>query len=196
MLSSQKIKKVRVISGKAKGRKLKAPSQARPLTDRAKEALFNILRERVADCLFLDLFAGSGAVGIEALSRDGRRAVFIEENRQAIKIIKANLQVTELADLAEVYAVDAARGLKILARQEKQFNLIFVGAPYDDPALEEVLSILGEGQYLKPAGLVIAEHRKQHQLSDQFGCLKAGREARYGETVLKFYEESNLSGEL
>jgi len=150
----------------------------------------------VAGCLFLDLFAGSGAVGIEALSRDGEKAVFVEQNRQAQKVIEDNLRLTGLFDQAVVFPLPVDRALKILARQGEQFDLIFLGAPYDSPDLEGALAILGQGQYLKPKGLVIAEHRRQHQLADSFGCLQAKRENRYGETTLTFYEESNIPREL
>lgn len=132
-------------------------------------------------------------MGIEALSRGGQLAVFIEQNRQAIKVIKDNLQTTGLAAQAEIYPLDVERGLKILARQDRQFDLIFLGAPYDSPALERALIVLGGGQYLKTMGLVIAEHRKQRQIPAEFGQLLFSREERYGETVLTFYEKSNLS---
>ncbi|MFH1347432.1 MAG: 16S rRNA (guanine(966)-N(2))-methyltransferase RsmD [Candidatus Margulisiibacteriota bacterium] len=183
---------MRVISGKAKGKKLKAPSQARPLTDQAKEALFNILRSKVVDCVFLDLFAGSGAVGIEALSRGASKAVFIELNRKAVGIIRQNLKSTELAELAEVYAIDALRALKIFERKNEKFDIIYLGAPYDSPALEKALVKLGEDGLINESGLLIAEHRKQHKLLDEYGDLKVFREAKYGETVFTFYESSNI----
>jgi 16S rRNA (guanine966-N2)-methyltransferase len=184
---------VRVISGKARGRRLKAPKEARPLTDQAKEALFNILRNDIDGRSFLDVFAGSGAVGIEALSRGARRAVFIEQNRQAVAIIRGNLELTGLAEQAEVFQVEATRGLKLLARKGERFEVVFLGAPYDSPALAKCLEILGSEELLATGAIVIAEHRRQHGIEAGYGALKAGREARYGETVLTFYENSDLS---
>jgi 16S rRNA (guanine(966)-N(2))-methyltransferase RsmD len=184
---------VRVISGKAKGRKLKAPSRARPLTDQAKEALFNILKDRVVDTCFLDLFAGSGAVGIEALSRGARLAFFVELNRQAVRVIRDNLETTGFSDQAEVYAVDALRALNIFGRKEAKFDIIYIGSPYDSPVLAKVMEKLGETGLLKGKGVVIAEHRKQHRLEEIYGCLKAFRESKYGETVFTFYENCDLS---
>lgn len=179
---------MRVISGKAKGKRLKAPSQARPLTDRAKEALFNILRGKVVDCSFLDLFAGSGAIGIEALSCGARKAVFVELDRKAVSIIRQNLKNTELTELADVYALDVLHALRILGRKKTKFDIIFLGAPYDSPTLEKALEKLGELELLKHTGVVIAEHRKQHKLQEEYGRLKIFRENKYGETVLGFYK--------
>ena len=179
---------MRVISGKAKGKRLKAPSQARPLTDRAKEALFNILRGKVVTCSFLDLFAGSGAVGIEALSRGADKVVFVESNRKAVGIIRENLDNTGFSEQADVYAVDAIRALKLLGGKKAKFDIIFLGAPYDSPILEKTLEKLGELELLKHTGVVIAEHRKQHKLQEEYGRLKIFRENKYGETVLGFYK--------
>ena len=184
---------VRVISGKAKGKRLKAPSRARPLTDQAKEALYNIIRQRVVEARFLDLFAGSGAVGIEALSRGAKAAAFVEKHRQAVNIIRENLVETGLSDLAEVYALDVLRAINLLGKNQKKFDIIYIGAPYDDPTLEKVMEKLTEVDLLSQGGLLIAEHRKQHKINQEYGSLKATRESRYGETVLTFYENSDLS---
>jgi 16S rRNA (guanine(966)-N(2))-methyltransferase RsmD len=161
------------------------------LTDQAKEALFNILRGKIQDCSFLDLFAGSGAVGIEALSRGARNAVFVELNRKAVSVIRENLDKTGLAGRAEVYAVDVIRALNLLERKQARFDVVFLGAPYDSPDLEKALIKIGAMGFL--GGIVIAEHRKQHKLQETYGNLKAFRETRYGETVLAFYENSDLS---
>lgn len=185
---------MRVISGKAKGRKLKAPSRARPLTDRVKEALFNILREKVEGSYFLDLFAGSGAVGIEALSRGAKIAFLVEFDRRAVQVIRENLASTGLADEAEVYAVDVIRAIKIFYKKKAKFDIIYLGAPYDSPWLEKALEKLSESDLLAKDGVIIAEHRKQHTIQTEYSKLKAFREARYGETVLTFYENSHLSG--
>ena len=185
---------MRVISGKAKGKKLKAPSKERPLTDQTKEALFNILRNKVVDCYFLDLFAGSGAVGIEALSRGAEIAVFVEIKRKAVEVIRENLNHTGFSDRAEIYAVDVVRALNLLDKKQAQFNIIFLGAPYDSPVLEDALTKLGEINLLGESGIVIAEHRKQHKIQEEYGRLKSFRETRYGETVLTFYESCDISG--
>jgi len=185
---------MRVISGKAKGKKIKAPKgNIRPLSDQAKEALFNILQNKVADAYFLDLFAGTGAVGIEALSRGATLSIFVELDRKTVRVIRENLEHCEVSDRAEVYALNVLRALKILKKKGAKFDIMFLGAPYDSPNLEKALEQLSDGSLLREKGLVIAEHRKQHQIEDSYGILQKFKEAKYGETVLAFYENSSLS---
>ena len=185
---------MRIISGKAKGRKLKAPKPGtRPLTDRVREALFNILAPRTADSAFLDVFAGTGAVGIEALSRGARLSIFIEIDRQNLEVIRENLRETGLLDSAEIFAIDALRALKILGKKGAKFDIIFLGAPYGSRALDPCLEFIGASGLLAPAGVAIAEHHKKSSLRETFGRLKKFREERYGDTQLAFYENSDLS---
>lgn len=128
------------------------------------------------------------------MSRGAAKAVFVELDRKAVGIIRQNLKHVELADLADVYAVDALRALKLLNRQQLKFDIIYLGAPYDSPALEKVIAKISEADLLRESGIVIAEHRKQHQIQEKYGKLKTFREAKYGETILTFYENSNLPG--
>ena len=186
---------MRVISVTAKGKRLKSPKlKTRPLSDRAKEALFNILQARVSDCCFLDLFAGTGAVGIEALSRGATLSIFSELDKKTVQVIRENLETCGFTDRAEVYALDVIRTLKILKRKGAKFDIIFMGAPYGSPSLEEALQQLADGSLLRERGIVIAEHRKQHTLEDRYGNLGTFRTVRYGETELTFYENCDLSG--
>jgi len=169
---------------------LKTPRQdrgVRPLTDQARGALFNILAAKVPDAVFLDLFAGTGAVGIEALSRGAKIAIFVELKRPVVSLIRQNLELTGFSDRAEVYAVDVIRGLNLLHSKGAKFDIIFMGAPYDSPVLENALNKLAETDLLNPDGILIAEHRKQHILGERYGKLGRLREVRYGETVLSFY---------
>ncbi|HVN67578.1 MAG TPA: 16S rRNA (guanine(966)-N(2))-methyltransferase RsmD [Candidatus Sulfotelmatobacter sp.] len=181
-----------MIAGKAKGLHLKTPKadgRVRPLTDRAREALFNILAEKVGGSSFLDLFAGTGAVGIEALSRGAKIAIFVELNRQVVALIRQNLAITGFTDRAEVYAVDALKAVNILNGKGARFGIIFIGAPYDSPLLAKVLDKIAEGGLLAPDGVLIAEHRKQQEMAIEYGKLQMYRTARYGETVFDFYKE-------
>lgn len=184
---------MRVISGKAGGRKLKVPSldrgrRLRPLTDQAKEALFNILGARVVDCYFLDLFAGTGSVGIEALSRGARLAIFVEIDRKVVSYIRQNLEETGLDDSAEVYSLDVMRGLTALSSKGSKFDIIFLGAPYGSPALEPALEFIASSKLLGVNGIVVAEHRDKHEIAQKFGQLVRARDAKYGDTVLSFYK--------
>jgi 16S rRNA (guanine(966)-N(2))-methyltransferase RsmD len=146
------------------------------------------LGERVIKSTFLDLFAGTGAVGIEALSRGAEVALFVEKSPLAVSLIRQNLELAGVADRAEVYALDVLRALNLFEKKGARFDLIFLGAPYDHPVLEKTLGKLSEEKVLKTQALVVAEHRKQHPLAEAYGRLKLVREARYGETVLSFYE--------
>ena len=169
---------------------MKAPKKGekvRPLTDRVRGALFNILSAKAVESEFLDLFAGTGAVGIEALSRGASRAVFVELNRKAVELIRENLALTGFSERAEVFLADALRAIGLLSGKGERFDLIFIGAPYDSPILAKVIEKIAESELLKPDGILIAEHRKQHQLDPFYGKIKLYREAKYGETVLNFY---------
>lgn len=186
---------MRVIAGKAKGRKLKVPRlsrdrRVRPLTDQAKEALFNILGERVPDSYFLDLFAGTGSVGIEALSRGARLAIFVELDRKVVSTIRENLAACGLDDSAEIYSLDVLRAIKLLNSNKCRFDIVFLGAPYDSPALEKALEMIAQSNIIKEDGVVVAEHRAKHAIAPSYGDFFDVRDARYGDTVLSFYKRS------
>lgn len=181
---------MRIIAGSAKGRKIKAPkTDIRPLSGQAKESLFNILAAKVPNSSFLDVFAGSGNVGIEALSRGARIVFFVEKDKRHVKVIRENLAELNLSGRAQVYLLDALQGLKILASKEAKFDIIFLGAPYGSPVLAEALKGLGEADLLEPEGIVVAEYRFKQELSEEFGKIKRFREERYGDTILSFYHE-------
>jgi 16S rRNA (guanine(966)-N(2))-methyltransferase RsmD len=181
---------MRVISGSAKGKILKFPKQAakiRPLSDFSKEALFNILSMKVEDSYFLDLFAGTGQVGIEALSRGAKLAIFVEMDRKAVSVIRENLVITGFSDRAEIYALDVLRALSILDRNKAKFDIVFIGAPYGLPILEKVLDKISKCDIFNKKAVVVAEHTKRQALQDERGALKRFRQERYGDTVFSFY---------
>ncbi len=180
---------MRVIAGSAKGRKLKTPkTDIRPLSDRSKEALFNILSTKVVDSSFLDVFAGSGSVGIEALSRGAKIAFFVEKDKRHVRIIRENLSDFGFSDRSEVYLLDALQGIKILSSKSAKFDIIFLGAPYNSPVLEEALKQLGEMELLNPNGIIVAEYRFKQKIDSEYGKISRFREEKYGDTILAFYE--------
>lgn len=181
---------MRIISGSRKGRKIEVPkTNLRPLSDQAKESLFNILMNKVPDCDFLDLFAGSGSVGFEALSRGARLSIFVEKDRKAVETIRKNIENLDFLDRCEVYLLDVFSAIKILYKNNAKFDIIFLGAPYGSPDLLKALQFLGDSGMLKPNGVLIAEHRFKSVLEDQVGVLNKVREERYGDTVFSFYKE-------
>ena len=187
----------RVIAGTARGLRLGAPGEGtRPLGDRVKQTLFAILEPELRGARFLDLFAGSGAAGIEALSRGAIEATFVERDRSAARVIQANLERTGLAANGRVVVAEA---LAWLTRQaaadtpaaagEPPFDVVFVDPPYDEPAtLESAVQLAGE--IVRPNGRVVAKHHWRTRLPGQLGLLASERDRRFGETALTFFRRS------
>ncbi len=191
---------MRVIAGTYRSRKLRTLRglALRPSSDRVRETLFNILASEVQDAVFVDLFAGTGAVGIEALSRGARRGVFVEHHPAAVKLLRANLEslgiavadarVKTFAGAAEIIALDAVAGLDQLAARGLQAGFIFADPPYaDSGAYTAVLNWLGDSKLLAPGGRVILEHSRRHALPAVAGQLQRTRMVQQGDAVLSFY---------
>lgn len=184
---------MKVISGRAKGRKLRFPrllsgQRLRPLTGRAKGALFNILAVQNPGARFLDLFAGTGSVGIEALSRGAKLAIFVEDNRKAVLALRDNIEMTGFSDRSEVYCLDVIKALKVLDKAVARFDIVFIGAPYGSSLLGETLKTMSETSIVDKDGIVVAERSKRDKISDSYGSLVRYRDANYGDTILSFYK--------
>lgn len=153
---------MRVIAGSARRLQLKTLDglDTRPTTDRIKETLFNMLSPYIYDCIFLDLFAGSGGIGIEALSRGAMEAVFVEKNPKAMACIRENLEHTKLKRKALTVSSDVMTALYRL-EGEKQFDYIFMDPPYGQGLEKEVLSYLADSSLLADGGVIIAEAAKE-----------------------------------
>lgn len=186
---------MRVIAGQYRSRILQAPRgmDTRPTSDRLRETLFNVLAPRVGGAVFLDLYAGSGAVGIEALSRGAQEAIFVEQADPANRIIRANLASLGIRGgyALEARAVGAA--LRRLSETEKRVDLVFLDPPYAEVNEYEIaLALLGGEcrRILAPDALVIAEHEKRRELESQYGALERYRVLRQGDAALSFYRQS------
>ena len=149
---------MRVIAGSARRIPLKTPegTDTRPTQDRIKETLFNMLQYDLADCIFLDLFAGSGAIGIEALSRGARQAIFVEQNERTVQIIRENLKATRLEERALVMHCDALSALRRLEGKYR-FDFIFMDPPYNHELEKQILSGLAESDLIDMDSTVIVE---------------------------------------
>lgn len=182
---------VRVIAGSAKNRKLKAPSgqDTRPITSMIKEALFNVLGSKVNESSFLDLFAGSGSVGIEAISRGASQVFFVDNSYKAIKVIKHNLDHCGFSDSAEVYKNDVFKVLDILNKKAVVFDIIYIDPPFNNLEIfDQVMSALDKKpQLLAPDGVIIIRSQRQQSLPDQYINLVKSRLGKYGESVLHYY---------
>lgn len=179
---------MRVVAGKAKGRILRSPSgkKIRLTSDRVKEALFNILGERVVGAHFLELFAGSGSVGIESLSRGAKAVVFVESDKRCIKTIRENLGIF-CAETVTLLALDTFKAIALLHKQRKKFNIIFLDPPYYRGLAKKSLINLAGYDILKRNGLIIVEHSRSDILPPDIEGLKLVQARRYSDTILSFY---------
>ncbi len=154
---------MRVISGKAKSINLVTPQgmDTRPTTDRVKETLFNILAPDIYSCNFLDLFCGSGAIGIEALSRGAKSTVFIENDKKSIECVKQNLTKTKLMDNARIMPMDVFNALATLESGKDKFDIIFMDPPYNQMLEEKVLKFLSNSKIISNETLIITEASRE-----------------------------------
>ncbi len=185
---------MRVIAGKFRSRPLRSlrGMDVRPTTDRLRETLFNVLTGGIPDALagtiWLDLFAGTGAVGIEALSRGAHQVYFVESSAAASGVIRANLKSLGIDEGAEVLEQEVGLALRRLDSQAGSFDFCFLDPPYkQERAYEETLGFLSQSSVLKPSSMVIAEHDKRFDPGDRFGALERYRSLRQGDAVLSFY---------
>jgi 16S rRNA (guanine966-N2)-methyltransferase len=187
---------MRVVAGSAKGRKLKAPKTAgtRPVMDRVKTALFDILAGAVRGTRFLDLFAGTGGIGIEALSRGARSATFVELGTEALACVRENLAITRLAGSAETLRADAFQFLKQAAESGRRYDIIYVAPPQYKGMARRALLALDAEPLTDVGGLVIVQihpHERAEFLDLALTRLELVDERRYGSTVLLFYEHQS-----
>jgi 16S rRNA (guanine(966)-N(2))-methyltransferase RsmD len=180
---------MRIIAGTLKGRKLSAPSGLglRPTSDKVKESLFNILSGQIEGAAFLDLYAGTGSVGMDALSRGAQNVVFVENNMRHLQYLKKNLSSCSFEGKAEIFAVAASDFLKKVRRSTRLFDIIFIDPPYESGEVEKILPMLQEGDMMTDQGMVIIEHFHKKALPEKSGNLFLLKKYKYGETVLSFY---------
>ena len=181
---------MRVITGTARGTNLKAPDglTTRPTADKVKQALFNIIQYDIAGEV-LDLFAGSGQLGIEALSRGASSAVFVDEGREAIAVIQENLRRTHLSEKAQVVRTDY---LSYLNRCKKKFRLIFLDPPYAEKYLENAIKCISEIDILAEGGIIITERPLGKPLDEEFAGLERSKDYHYGKTTITLFRKTEM----
>ncbi|HLJ75802.1 MAG TPA: 16S rRNA (guanine(966)-N(2))-methyltransferase RsmD [Acidobacteriaceae bacterium] len=183
---------MRVIAGQFRSRVLHAPRglDTRPTSDRLRETLFNVLAPRIENTVFLDLYAGSGAVGIEALSRGAREAIFVEQAAAAMKFIRSNLSSLGIQGGYALEQRSVADGLRRLAEQGRIADIIFLDPPWSHAGeYAATLGLLGGECHavLAPSAVVIAEHEKRRELDEHYGVLDRIRVLKQGDAALSFY---------
>ena len=180
---------MRVIAGKAKGIQLKTPEgmKTRPTADRVKEALFSIIQFDLPEASVLDLFGGTGQLGIEALSRGARKAVFVDEQDSACRLIKENLKRAKLEAQGQVIRGDY---LSYLAGCREKFNIIFLDPPYAEVFLETSLRKISEIDILQSGGIIIAERPLGKDLPEEIEGFTRSRDYKYGKILLTLYKKT------
>jgi 16S rRNA (guanine(966)-N(2))-methyltransferase RsmD len=181
---------LRVIGGKVKGKKLLSEKglNTRPTADKVKESIFNILTRDFKDKEVLDLFAGTGNLGIEALSRGASKAVFIESSRHVLPVLEKNLRNCGFTDISQIIGTTVEKGIKILEKGGHRFDFIFLDPPYRRGILKDTLVKISRSDILKDNALVIAEHSSSEMVEGDIERLILTDQRRYGTTLISFFE--------
>lgn len=181
---------MKIVGGKYRGRHLLSPSfkGIRPTTNMVKEAIFNVIGGAVTGAEILDLFAGTGALGIEALSRGAKSAVFVDSSQEACDLIRSNLKKLGISSAATVMQAQCESAVKKLYDAGRSFDIIFIDPPYHKSELEGILLLLGAMNILKKNGIAVVEHScKTKALQSAGGGISAFKTRRYGDTSVTFY---------
>lgn len=181
---------MRIIGGQARGRRIGTlrGMRLRPTADRVKEALFNILSRDLTGARVLDLFAGSGSLSIEALSRGAASVLLVDSSREAAGLIERNLAQLGFLDRSRIWTKPAGSALRRLSAQDSNFDLIFIDPPYDAGWLGKVLASIDAGKVAAEGGIVVAEHSRREQVAPRYGALALVDQRSYGDTCLSFFE--------
>lgn len=189
---------MRVISGKVKGSRLIAPNNmnVRPTTDRIKEAIFSSIQGYIEGSTVLDLFAGTGSLGIEALSRGASKVYFADNSKDSIAIINENLMKTKLEQQSEVLFMDAKLAMNKIAREGVELDVVFLDPPYGKDILESIMTELIDSKLVKNDTIIITEHEKDISLKDKMKSFYKFKEKKYGKIIISFFksEEADWSG--
>jgi 16S rRNA (guanine966-N2)-methyltransferase len=180
---------MRVISGQAKGRRLKGPKGAalRPTAARVKEAIFNILPHSLEGLRVLDLFAGTGNLAIEALSRGAIEAWLVDASPGSVRVLRDNLAKTGFSERAKVWTGPVAGIVRRLSTKGERFNLIFLDPPYERGHLGKVIRLIDQGRLLQDEGVLVAEHSVREAVEDHYDGLFLRDQRRYGGTLVSFF---------
>lgn len=184
---------MRIIGGKYRSRKIKQPKlgSTRPTKDRIREAVFNVIAEKVPGSDVLDIFAGSGAYGLEALSRGAKSATFVENNKQAIRVLKENIRSlgAEAEKASRIIAEDALKAIEKLSASGKTFDIVFSDPPYNKELARKSLIMINRYDILKPLGFAVIEHHAQEGLPETAGGLSLLKQKTYGDIYISIFHK-------
>lgn len=183
---------MRITSGLFRSRIIKYPKYIRPTQDKVRKALFDVMRQSIADSYFLELFAGSGAVGIEALSNGAKEVVFVEKDKRCCKIIENNLRGLGLFPDQKginILAADVFKVIEVLYKEGRKFDIVFLDPPYYHNLAKKTLQRLAAYDILTPHALIVVEHNKRDYLDERFIDITSFKQTRYADTLLSFYKK-------
>lgn len=186
---------MRVISGVAKGRSLKAPfgtSALRPTSDKVREAIFDIIGSEIEDSGFLDLFCGTGAMGIEALSRGARNVVFVDNKSSSIDLVKDNLTKCGFKKNFEIIQCDVLQAIQSLSNRQRRFRYIFIDPPYSSDLILKTLEAISIGNLFLPKTSVLVEHSVKKSVPEKISDLMSQKEYKFGDTVINLYQRTEV----
>lgn len=188
---------MRVISGSRKGKSLKSVpgSQTRPTTDKVKEAIFNMIGPYFTGGIGLDLFAGSGGLGLEGLSRGLEKVIFVDRDLLAYQTVKANIKICGYEDQSEVYRNDSERALKAVMKRNISFDVIFLDPPYKKQKLIDLLQVMSQAKMLSENGSIVCEHSSDLELPKSVGDFTMIKTAKYGIIGLSIFQIDTNKGE-
>ncbi|GGD68723.1 16S rRNA (guanine(966)-N(2))-methyltransferase RsmD [Paenibacillus nasutitermitis] len=187
---------MRVIAGTAKGRALKAVPgmNTRPTTDKVKEAIFSMIGPYFDGGWALDLFAGTGGLGIEALSRGAEHAVFVDLEQSSIEVIKRNVQASGFQEQAEIYRNESLRALKALAKRGSVFRIVFLDPPYKMKNMDVIMEKLSAEAMLAADAVIVVEHDAGHSYPEVIGHFEQAKHSKYGDTAVSIYNYRQADG--
>ncbi|MFC4766054.1 16S rRNA (guanine(966)-N(2))-methyltransferase RsmD [Effusibacillus consociatus] len=185
---------MRVISGELKGRRLTpVPGHStRPTTDKVKESIFNIIGPYFDGGTVLDLFAGTGSLGIEALSRGMDRAVFIDQDPKALQIIRKNVESCGVENRVRIFRNDARRAISLLAKNQETFDLVFMDPPYHLDLIPKMISALSQQNLLEDTAIIVGEHSSARELPDRIEAFFRWKFVTYGDIAVSFYKKGSF----
>ena len=180
---------MRIVAGTAKNRKIKSKkgNSTRPTMERIKEAIFSILNPYVGDSRFLDLFSGTGNMALEAVSRGVKKAIMIEDDAEALRIIIENVNNLGFQDKCRAYKNDVFRAIEILSKKGEKFDIIFMDPPYKQELCTRVIKLISKKGILAEDGIIVAEHHFKEDLADEIGEFKKIDERDYGGKQITFF---------
>jgi len=183
---------MRIISGKYRGNSIYIPKDIRPTQEKVRKTLFDVLGD-IQELSFLELYAGSGAIGMEAVSRGVGKLVLVENNRQCLMIIKKNIELLKVK-ACELYPKEAISAIKYLYSQEIKFDIIFMDPPYYQEMAKKTLQAIVDHDILTPYGLIVVEHFKKDDLPEKIGDLALFKQVVCSDTLLSFFKKAQALG--